>query len=179
MDIRFVARNNVVIPSELKSYMEQKLSRMDKFFSRILDMQLVVKSSKNQFIVEVTADANGVILRGEQGDHDLRKAFDLALKNLERRIRRHKDYLTDKAQLRSGDISFELGMSGTAVAEEPLAGIVREKVIELHPMTTKEAIQQMDLLGHSFFLFDDVDSGRLGLVYRREAGGYGLLKPRK
>ncbi|ERL24285.1 MULTISPECIES: ribosome hibernation-promoting factor, HPF/YfiA family [Jonquetella] len=181
MDIRFTT-HNAKIPAEMKEYMEGKLGRMEKFFSRILDMQVAVKTDKKDFVtVEITADANGVVLRGEQRDPDLRKAFDLALKVLERRIRRHKEYLIDRAQLKAHDVSF--GYEDTAAQAEPESSysgvrIEREKVVEPHPMTAKEAALQMELLGHSFFIFVDTDSGHPALVYRREAGGYGLLKIR-
>ncbi len=175
MDIRFVVKN-VDVPNDLKEYMEQKLSKMEKFFSRILDNQIVVNSLRNNFIVEVTSNVNGVILRGEQKDADLRKAFDLALKNLERRIIRHKGYLLDRAHLKTHDISFG-NLGGDEVVEESKENIVKVKHFDLTSMDPEEATMQMDLLGHSFFVFTDGETGKINVVYKRDSGGYGLLVP--
>jgi putative sigma-54 modulation protein len=174
MEIRFVARN-VEVPSDLKEYMEQKLSKMEKFFSKIENSQIVVKMTRNNYIVEVTANVNSVIMRGEEKDPDLRKSFDLALKNLERRIRRHKEYLVDRAHLKTHDFSF----SDQPIVEENVAEkIEKVKRFDLQPMSPEEAVMQMDLLEHSFFVFLDAESGKVNVVYKREAGGYGLLIPK-
>ena len=174
MEIHFVARN-VEVPSDLKEYMEQKLSKMEKFFSKIENSQIVVKMTRNNYIVEVTANVNSVIMRGEEKDPDLRKSFDLALKNLERRIRRHKEYLVDRAHLKTHDFSF----SDQPIVEENVAEkIEKVKRFDLQPMSPEEAVMQMDLLEHSFFVFLDAESGKVNVVYKREAGGYGLLIPK-
>ncbi len=172
MDIRFLTKN-VEVPSDLREYMEKKFSRMDKFFPQIAG-QINVKMVKNTYIVEVTANVHGVIMRGEEKDLDLRKAFDLGLKNLERRIRRHKEYLVDRAHLKNRDFTFE----ETPSADEPLTGqIVKEKRFDLYPMSPDEAVMQMDLLEHSFYMFLNAETGKINVVYKREAGGYGLLIP--
>jgi len=172
MDIRFLAKN-IDVPNDLKEYMEKKFSRMDKFFPQIAG-QINVKMVRNTYIVEVTANVHGVIMRGEEKDLDLRKAFDLGLKNLERRIRRHKEYLVDRAHLKNRDFTFE----ETPYSEEPAIGqIVKEKRFDLYPMSPEEAVMQMDLLEHSFYMFLNADTCKINVVYKRDAGGYGLLIP--
>lgn len=173
MEIRFTTKN-VEVPQRLKEYMEKKLARLDKFFANILDSQIVIRSEKNVYIVEVAADANGVIMRGEERDYDLRKAFDLALKNLERRIRRHKDFLVDHARMKSHDFSFYEEDEREQI--DPYS-IVKEKHFDLNPMCPDEAIMQMELLDHTFFMFLNSENGKVNVVYRRKAGGYGLLMP--
>lgn len=180
MDIRFVNRN-AELSDELKEYMERKLSKLEKFFPKILDNQIVLNLSRGIHTVEVTSNVNGVIMRGEERDSDLRKAFDIALKNLERRIRRHKKYLTDRVQLKTHDVSFNLDdlisdMSKNPV-EEKEEDIVKVKRFPLRPMHAEEACMQMDLLGHSFFVFSNAESGSVNVVYKRKSGGYGLLEP--
>ena len=106
MDVRFVARN-AVIDDELRDYMRGKMSKLDKFFSRILDNQVLVSFGRGMYNVEVTSNANGVIMRSEENSPDMRKAFDKAMKNIERQIKRHNDYLKDRAQLKTHDVSFK------------------------------------------------------------------------
>ena len=108
MDIRFVQRG-AEIDDRLREYMEKKISRLEKFFRKILNCQIVVSHHKGNFNVETTANANGVILRAEEDATEPRKAFDQSLKNLERRIKKHASYLKDRAQLGAGeDFSFSL-----------------------------------------------------------------------
>lgn len=173
MDIRFLTKN-VEVPAELKEYMEKKLSKMEKFFARINSSQILVKMVRNTYITEVTANVNNVIMRGEEKDVDLRKSFDLALKNLERRIRRHKEYLVDRAHMKTRDFTFELEPE---VEEEPKEAIVKEKRFDLTPMTPEEALMQMDLLEHSFFVFLNGETGKVNVVYKRKAGNYGIIIP--
>jgi len=178
MDVRFFTRN-VELSDELQEYMESKMSKLEKFFSKLLNSQVVVSLGRGRYGVEVTANANGVIMRGEERDSDIRRAFDKALKNLERQIKRHKDYLTDRAQLKTHDISFNIeGLMGEI--EKPSAEdekIVKMKKFAVRAMSPTEATMQMDLLGHKFFLFKNMDTGDLNVVYKREQGGYGLLQP--
>ncbi len=173
MDIRFSAKN-VEVPAQLRDYMEKKLSKIEKFFSRISSCQIVVKMVRNTYITEVTADVNGVILRGEEKDLDLRKSYDIALKNLERRIRRHKEYLVSRGRLKTPDFTFETEMEPEHEEDHK---IVKEKHFDLTPMTPHEAVMQMDLLEHSFFVFLNADNGKINVVYTRSDGNYGIIMP--
>ena len=176
MEIRFVARG-VDIKDDLKEYMQNKMSKLEKFFSKILDGQVVVSFGRGMFTVEITSNANGVIMRGQESAPDIKKAFDQALKNLERQIKRHNSYLTDRAQLKTHDVSFGLPDSGMEPPLPPEEDIVKVKRFPLRPMSAKEATMQMDLLDHEFFLFRNAESGVVNVVYKRKDGGYGLLEP--
>ena len=182
MEVRFVQRGTE-IDDKLRSYMEGKVSKLEKFFRKILNSQVVVSLHKGNFNVETTANANGVILRAEENANDPRRAFDQALKNLERRIKRHNDYLKDKGQYQGGaDFSFSLEGTAEAPAESfEIQDPVIEKVkkVPIHPMDPKEAVMQMDLVGHSFFMFQNADSGDINVVYKRKDGNYGRLEPIK
>ena len=174
MEIRFMTKNTEV-PADLRDYMEKKLSKMEKFFPKIENSQILVKMVKNTYITELTANVNGVVMRGEQKDLDLRKSFDLGLKNLERRIRRHKEYLVDRTHLRSNDdITFDIEPE---IEETPTSAIVKEKHFNLVPMTPEEATMQMELLEHAFFVFLNGNTGKINVVYKRNAGGYGIIIP--
>lgn len=181
MEVRFVTRN-VELPGDIKEYMEKKLFKIEKFFDHILDTQVALNYKRGMNVVEITSNVNGVIMRGEDYAPDLRKAFDKALKNIERQVKKHKSYLTDKARMKVQDISFDLAPdllpAQSADKEEAPRDIVKTKKFSVEVMTPIEATMQMDLLGHSFFIFKSDETGGINVVYRREAGGYGLLEPR-
>jgi len=181
MDVRFVTRN-VDLPSDVKDYMEKKLAKIEKFFDRILDTQVALNYKRGMNVVEITSNVNGLVMRGEDYAPDLRKAFDRALKNIERQVKKHKSYLTDRARMKTADISFGVDselLPPTDVQEkEAVRDIVKMKKFSAEVMTPIEATMQMDLLGHTFFLFKNEATGAINAVYRREEGGYGLLEPR-
>ena len=103
MDVRFVTRN-VELPEDIRDYMEKKLDKLEKFFDRILYAQVALNYKRGMNVVEITVNANGVVMRGEDYAPDLRKAFDKALKNIERRVKKHKSYLTDKGRMKAQDL---------------------------------------------------------------------------
>ncbi|MDR1471191.1 MAG: ribosome-associated translation inhibitor RaiA [Synergistaceae bacterium] len=180
MDVRFVTRN-AEAADEQKEFMEKKLSKVERFFDKILDVQVVLDYKRGMNIVEITANANGLVMRGEDHSPDMRKAFDKALKNIERQVKRHKDYLNDRTHIKTRDISFDLpsdifGDSRDQDDSSP-TDIVKVKRFPVSVMMPAEAARQMDLLGHSFFLFRNGESGGFNVVYRRNDGGYGLLEP--
>ena len=175
MDIRFVQRG-VEVDSKLREYMEKKISRLEKFFKKILNCQIVVTHHKGSFNVETTANANGVILRAEEDAPEPRKAFDQSLKNLERRIKKYNSYLKDRAQLGAGE-EFSFSLDETAENEVTAPAIDKIKKVEIHPMETAEAIMQMELIGHSFFMFQNAETGDINVIYKRGEDSYGLLEP--
>lgn len=181
MEVRFVQRGTE-IDAGLKNYMEGKVSKLEKFFNRILSSQVVVSFHKGNYNVETTANANGVILRAEENAQDPRRAFDLALKNLERRIKRHNDYLKDKGQFHS-ETEFSFSLEGGESAKEDLGindpVIEKNKKVPVHPMDPREAVMQMELVGHSFFMFQNAETGDINVVYKRNDGNYGQLEPIK
>jgi putative sigma-54 modulation protein len=178
MEVRFVTRGTE-IDAGLKNYMESKVSKLEKFFSKILSSQVVVSFHKGKHNVEATANANGVILRAEENEQDPRRAFDQALKSLERQIKRHNDYLKNKGQFHNeADFSFSIeGVADNGREDKYDAVIQKVKRISLHPMDAKEAAMQMELVGHSFFMFRNGETGDVNVVYKRKDGNYGVLEP--
>ena len=176
MDVRFVTRN-VELGDPQKDLMEKKLGKIEKFFDRILDTQVVVSFTRGMHVVEITSNVNGVIMRGEDYAPDIRKAFDKALKNIERQIKRHKSYLQDRVQLKTHDISFGIEPMEVYPEQEETIIFERRKRVPVKSMTPEEATLQMNLLGHDFFVFKNADTGLINVVYRRKNGGYGLIEP--
>lgn len=179
MEVRFLTRN-VELPKDVKEYMNKKVSKLEKFFDKILDTQIALNYKRGMNVVEITSNVNGVVMRGEDYAPDLRKAFDKALKNIERQVKKHKSYLTDKVRMKTQDISFDVGSDFFVSPDraEPMRDIVKTKKFSVDVMTPQEATMQMDLLGHTFFIFKNDATGAINVVYRREEGGYGLLEPR-
>jgi putative sigma-54 modulation protein len=171
----------VELPAEVREYMEKKVGKIEKFFDKIIDTQVALNFKRGMNVVEITSNVNGVVMRGEDYAPDLRKAFDKALKNIERQVKRHKGYLTDKARMKVQDFSFDIDpelLPAYPDKEEMSREIVKTKKFNVDVMTPIEATMQMDLLGHSFFIFKNDQSGGINVVYRREEGGYGLLEPK-
>ena len=180
MNIKIIDRSTE-LSANLREYMESKVVKLEKFFSRISDANILIASHKNTYSVEVTADANGIILRGEDKGQDMRKAFDLALKNLEKQIKRRSSYLKDKAHYyHNHNEVFSFNLEGDFAANDHQTedlGVVKIKKIPIRPMDAEEAIMQMDLLGHEFFMFLEAQSGKINVVYCRKNGGYGQIQP--
>ncbi|MEG1501921.1 MAG: ribosome-associated translation inhibitor RaiA [Synergistaceae bacterium] len=181
MEVRFVNRN-VELEGDIKDYMVKKLAKVEKFFDKILDTQVALNFKRGMHVVEITSNVNGVVMRGEDYAPDLRKAFDKALKNIERQVKKHKSYLTDKGRLRVQDVCFDIDpdlLPPLPYEKEDVSKeILKIKKFNVDVMTPEEATRQMDLLGHSFFLFKNDETGVFNVVYRRDEGGYGLLEPR-
>jgi putative sigma-54 modulation protein len=185
MEVRFVTRGTE-IDAGLRSYMEGKMSKLEKFFGKILNSQVVVSFHRGKHNVETTANANGVILRAEENAQEARRAFDQALKSLERQIKRHNSYLKEKGHFSSDvDFSFSLesygdfsaGPDKEEDAYDSYLAVEKVKKIPLHPMDAKEAIMQMDLVGHGFYMFQNGETGDINVVYKRKDGKYGQLEP--
>ena len=176
MDVRFVVRGTN-IDDKLRDYMEKKISRLEKFFRKILNCQIVVTHHKGSFNVETTASANGVILRAEEDAADMRTAFDQSLKNLERRIKKYNSYLKDRAQLGTAE-AFSFSIEEEAhEAEADAPAVDKVKKVEVHPMDPVEAAMQMELVGHEFFMFQNAATGEINVIYKRGENSYGLLEP--
>ena len=176
MEVRFVQRG-AEIDDKLRDYMEKKISKLEKFFRKILNCQIVVTHHKGSFNVETTANANGVILRAEEDALEPRKAFDQSLKNLERRIKKYNSYLKDRAQFGAGEeFSFSLDEAPESESEN-VPVIDKVKKVQVYPMNTTEAVMQMVLVGHSFFMFQNAETGEINVVYKRGEDSYGLLEP--
>ena len=140
-----------------------------------MEAKATLSIQKNRQIIEVTIPFNGVILRGEESTSDMYKSLDLVEDKLERQIRKQKTRLSRK---HDGSVRFgEIGDSDIKSVEEDEGQLVRVKKFGVKPMNSEEAILQMDLLGHNFFVFQDADTNKVNVLYKRKDGDYGLLEP--
>lgn len=175
-----ITGKNMNVSDRTDKYVREKLGRLDRHLSEPVEarVELSTENTKNvnqRQIVQVTLFKNGTIIRAEERSADLRAAVDAVVDKLDKQIRRYKDKQVRKRRSPVG--------LGEAVAEqqveppetEPL--IVRTKKFRTLPMSPLEAVDQMELLGHSFYLFLNEHTGEVNLVYRRDDGNYGVLEP--
>lgn len=169
---------NVEVGNQLREKAERKLSKLDKYFQEDIEGNVTFSIVKNQKIVEVTIFLPGTILRAEENTTEFMDSLDRAVDALEAQIRKHKTKL-QKRYSGGETIRFE-GIADTApevdsYSEKPQ--VVRVKRFGLKPMSVDEAILQMELLGHNFFVFLEAETDLVQVVYRRKDGNYGLIEP--
>lgn len=158
--------------NEMKETIEQKLGKLDKYFNDEAAATVTLSSKRNQKCLEITINASGFIFRSEVEDETFRNALDRAINAIERQIRKNKTRLQRK--LRQG--AFDNGIVDTNEDfEEEKEFIIREKSFALKPMSTEEAIMQMNLIDHEFFVFKNDKTGDVCVVYKRRDGAYGLI----
>jgi putative sigma-54 modulation protein len=179
MKLQIIAKNNVEVSETIQAYVEKKISKLGRYLPTIDEGKVEIcregtKLPEQRFTVQVTLDSRGVLIRAQEKSKDMRTAIDKVVDVLSKRIERYKGKLYDKSR----GISF--ARQGAAIEEEEIEApktVVKTKRFLVKPMTVDEAISQMELLGHNFFLFLDADTERLNLLYRRDDGNYGLIEP--
>jgi putative sigma-54 modulation protein len=169
------------VTEALRDYVEKKLNRLDRYFEAPLTSDVQVKLSvvKDLQAIEVAIPLTGVLLRAEERNSDMYASIDLVVDKLERQIRKHKTRTNRKIREEGGKRDlFKMETSPfTFVEEEDDFELVRNKRFDLKPMDVEEAILQMNLVGHSFFVFSNMDTDSVNVVYKRNDGKYGLIEP--
>lgn len=173
---------NVEVTPALREYVTKKLSRIKRYFDEGLDPDVYVnlKVRRDGHGVEVTLPLPKLLLRAEEKSGDMYASVDLVVEKLERQIRKHKTKINRKFR-QDGSVkqlvSEAVGTSREGEEKEEGLEIVRVKRFNLKPMDAEEAVLQMDLLGHNFFVFSDADTNKVSVVYKRKDGRYGLIQP--
>ena len=156
------------------NYTETKLGRLEKYFKDDdITANVLAKVRGNSQIVEVTIPTSKFILRSEEESDDLYAAIDLVSDKLERQIRKNKTRLNRNVKDNIKEFNFDFDIKEE---EEPKEKIVKRKDIEMKPMDEEEAILEMELLGHSFFVYKDMDTNKTCVLYKRKDGDYGLIE---
>lgn len=161
----------IQVTDSIKDYIQEKLSKMDKYLDNPenVEAKILIKVKGVEQRVEVTIQTKGYFLRAEEAHSDLYAAIDLIIDKLERQFRKYKTKLLDKSRQENIQDSFDIE---EAVEEE----IVKRKKIYLKPMDEEEAIMQMELLGHTFFVFKNIETDTICVIYKRHDGNYGLIE---
>jgi putative sigma-54 modulation protein len=173
MRLDFYARN-AEVTGEFRAHVEPRLEALHRHFEKVQGVKVVINRQRNWRSVEITVDADGLLLRAEERSDDELTSFDKALAAIERQLDRYRERVRDRHHRRG----HEAGVPAPAEErEEPPAEVEirRSKTVSLEPMTPEEAVLQMELLGHDFFMYRDAETEQIGLVYRRKDGGFGVL----
>ncbi len=175
MSVNVKGRNIEVTPA-LKEYVEKKITKVTKQFKTVGDISAVLKVEKGNHIVEITVPASGILLRAQETTKDMYSSIDLVVEKIERQIHKYKTRLMKRKYSNFADLPSAPAEHPASVDEGEFE-IIKNKRFTMHPMTPEEAILQMNLLNHDFFVFFDPDLGSTNVVYRRKDGKYGLLSP--
>lgn len=166
-----VRGNKIEITEAMREYVKEKLSKLDKYTIEDAKANVLVKVRNYTQKVEVTIPLKTLILRAEEESQDFYSAVDLVVNKLERQIRKNKTKLKKKEKIGIKEFNIDDIID---LSEEDK--VVKRKKIEIKPMSLEEAILQMELLGHNFFMYKDSEINKIALVYKRNDGGYGLIE---
>lgn len=173
--MKYIIRSSKTENTEaIKEYIESKLSKLDKYFETSDDIEATVLTKVNgrEKVIEVTIPTKHFTLRNEEANEDLYAAIDKIADKLERQIRKNKEKINKKiSKTFISDFAPEL-----ADEYEEEESIVKRKEIELKPIDEEEAIIQMEMLGHSFFIYKDVNTKKVCVLYKRKNGNYGIIE---
>jgi len=173
-----ITEKKVQITDELRDYAEKKIGKIDRFFKSESEAYITFTTERGRYIAEVTIMNNGMYHRVTEVTSDMQASIDSAVAAIERQIRKHKTRL--EKRLRDGVLERDYTPSVTQEApdeDEPDFKIVRTKLFPVKPMTPEEAVLQMNLLEHEFFVFKNQDrEDAFSIVYRRKQGDYGLIE---
>lgn len=175
-----VKGKNVEISDSLRLYAQEKLGKLDKHLNDAARLELELAVEKNPSIAESqiaegTIWTKGPVLRARESSPDMRASIDLLVEKLERQARRYRD----KRRPRTGGRAAAAAEAETVavVTDEESPVIVKTKQFAVKPMTPEEAVLQLELIGHDFFVFQNADTTDVNVVYRRRDGDYGLIEP--
>ena len=169
MKIDFLCRNYEA-SDKLKDVITKKVDRLDKFFEDDTKVKIVLKEANNVQTMELTIAVSGGVLRAEVSGKNLYELIDQALPKLEKQIIKHHSKMKDK-KFKVKDCVGE-----TEKTVEPEKQVVRSKAFELTPMTVEDAIEEMELVGHEFYVFLNRATGNVSVLYTRRDGNYGLIE---
>ena len=171
-----ITGRKVNLRDNFKNLAQKKLSRFDRIFDENATAKVVVTVERNRQTVEITINSNGVIYRAESTDLEMNDALDHVISALGRQIRKNKTRLNKRIHSAALDQYVQEYVNAVEEPEEAYE-VVRTKHFPVKPLSPEEAILQMNLLEHQFFVFRNEQSGEINVVYRRKDGSYGLLEP--
>lgn len=173
--MRFIITGrNINLTPGLQKAAEDKLSKLEKYFNPDTEAQVTMSVEKDRQKIEVTIPVKGNIIRAEQVSTDMYTSIDLVQETIERQLKKYKNKLIDRTQGGSG---FTQEYLDEDYDDEDTIRIVRTKKFAIKPMDAEEACLQMEMLGHSFYVFRDADTDQVCVVYKRKGGTYGLIEP--
>lgn len=166
---------NIEITEGLRDYVEKKLTKLNRYFEQIQEAQVTALTGRGGYVVEVTIPLNSYLLRAEEvSSENLYTAVDLVVDKLEKQIQKHRTRLYRRFRNQGlKNLITDMGEESTVGAPS----VVRTKRFAIKPMPVEEAILQMSLLGHDFYVFSNADTDQVNVLYRRKDGNFGLIEP--
>ncbi len=167
----------ITVSEKITDYLQKKIGKLDKFFKDEAEARIVLTVVKDKISVEASIFAGGMIYRAEETDEDALAAIDKIVDVIERQIRKNKTRLEKKIKREAVlEPTMLSGASYTDGDDEPEFKIVKTKRFQVKPMSPEEAVLQMNLLGHSFFVFRHHETDEMNVVYRRKDGNYAIIE---
>lgn len=170
-----ITGRNIEVTEGLRSAVESKLGKLEKYFDRDTDVYVTLNVEKERQKIEVTIPVKGNIIRAEETSSDMYVSIDLVEEVIERQLKKYKKKIIQSKQ--SAAASFTQDYLDNDYEEEAEVKIVRSKRFGIKPMDPEEACIQMELLGHNFYVFSNAETGEVNVVYKRKGNTYGLIEP--
>jgi putative sigma-54 modulation protein len=167
-----VRGKHIEVTDALREYVEKRVGKLEKYIDNLAGIQVILLVEKDRHRVEVTAPANGIILRGEEETSDMYSSIDLVVEKLEKQIDKYKTRLARRIR----GVAFRDLPTDVKEVEHTL---IRTKRFAFKPMDVEEAIMQMNLIGHNFYVFANSESEDVNVVYKRKDGNYGVIEPER
>ncbi len=171
-----ISGKNIELTDALESKMIKQMGKLDKYFLPTAEAQITFSVEKLRHIIEITIPFNGRILRAEVEGKDMYAIMDDAVAIIEKQLNKYKNRIQDRSRSTSHAVFAEEFMQATKV-EEPSLKIKKTKRFAIKPMSAEEAVLQMELLGHNFFVYLDENMEDVNVVYKRKNGTFGLIEP--
>lgn len=169
-----ISGKNLEVTSGLRNAIESKIGKLERYFTEGTEVFVTLSVEKDRQKIEVTIPVKGNIIRSEQTSNDMYVSIDLVEEIIERQLRKYKTKLIAKQQ--SGS-SFQPSFAENDYDEDEEIKIVRTKKFDIKPMYPEDACVQMELLGHSFYVFNNAETDQVNVVYKRKGNTYGLIEP--
>lgn len=169
-----ISGKNIDVTEGLKSAVQDKLSKLERYFTPDTEIIVTMSVEKDRQKIEVTIPVKGNIIRSEQTSNDMYVSIDLVEEVIERQLRKYKRKITDKHQ-EGGN--FQKAFMENDYVEDEEVQIIRTKRFGMKPMYPEDACVQMELLGHNFFVFRNAETDEVNVVYKRKGNTYGLIEP--
>ncbi len=174
--MRFIiSGKNIEVTNSLRATVENKLSKLEKFFTEDTEVHVTLSVERNRQKIEVTIPMKGQVIRAEQDSSDMYVSVDLVVDIIERQIRRYKTKLLNQ-KLSGTEFKKEFFEIEDDIQDETIR-ITKSKKFAIKPMDVEEACVQMELVGHTFFVFRNAETFEVNVVYKRKDGTFGLIEP--
>ncbi len=175
---------NIAVTDRLDEYVTRKASKLDRYLPTIEEAHMELstektRSAQDRKVAQLTVRNRGTILRAEERDQDIFAAIDAVIDKMQRQISRYKERVYQRGERAAGEKPNVVAVEAASEPEEPeaLGSIVRTKRFAVSPMHPEEALEQLELLGHDFYVFFNAETESINVLYRRKDGDYGLLQP--